>query len=169
MHLTKLYKRVESCNESCSYVVSTHFCVAHGWSKIHPSATSFLTTATLFRLRLRAFTLLASTFTFLLFSICRGKHWCLEFFINPSCCNNEFTRLWLKCAVITLSSHVQVLYISRIEHKIWLWIHLSIEQFSLIAMQVCYGLGQLRFSGFSFDSRKVGLEQKNIFFFFILP
>lgn len=43
-----------------------------------------------------------------------------------------------------------------------------VEQSGPLAMQVYY-VGQLRFSGFSFDCHKVGLQQKNIFFSFMPP
>lgn len=42
--------------------------------------------------------------------------------------------------------------------------NVSIEQLSRLAMQVYYDVGQLPFSGVSFDCGKVGPEQKNIFF-----
>lgn len=44
----------------------------------------------------------------------------------------------------------------------------SIELFGPLALQFYY-VGQLCFSGVSFDCRKVGLEQKNIFFSFMPP
>lgn len=40
---------------------------------------------------------------------------------------------------------------------------------SPLALQVYYDVAQLRWSGVPFDCRKVGLDQKNIFFLFILP